>query len=114
MDLREREALSSRGKRHLRLDRVSPHQQSLPMNDLLKGARDLGPRGITVNTVRPGPIDPDLNPADGEFAETLKLFMAGPRHGMVEEVARMVAYLAEPEAAFVTGADLMIGGCFSA
>jgi 3-oxoacyl-[acyl-carrier protein] reductase len=32
-------------------------------------ARDLGPRGITVNVVQPGPVDTDMNPADGPFAE---------------------------------------------
>ncbi len=114
MDPRWGETLSSRGKSHLRLDRVSPHQQSLPMNDLLKGARDLGPRRITVNDIQPGPIDTDLNPADGEFAETLKSFFAVPRHGTVEELTGMVAYLAGPEAVFVTGAHLMIDGGFSA
>ena len=112
MDPRWGETLSSRGKHHLRLDRVSPYQQSLPMNDLLKGARDLGPRGITVNNVQPGPIDTDLNPAAGEFAETLKSFTSVPRYGTVEEAAGMVAYLAGPEAAFVTGAHLMIDGGF--
>ena len=108
------ETLSSRGKRHPRLDRVSPYQHSLPMNDLLNGARGLGPRGITVNNVQPGPIDTEVNPADGEFAETLKSFMAVPRYGTVEEVAGMEAYLAGPEAAFVTRAHLMIDGGFSA
>jgi 3-oxoacyl-[acyl-carrier protein] reductase len=34
-------------------------------------ARDLGQRGITVNTVQPGPVDTDMNPATGLFAETL-------------------------------------------
>jgi len=38
-------------------------------------ARDLGARGITVNTVRPGPLETDMNPANGPFAETLKGFM---------------------------------------
>jgi NAD(P)-dependent dehydrogenase (short-subunit alcohol dehydrogenase family) len=32
-------------------------------------ARDLGPRGITINNVQPGPVDTELNPDDGEFAE---------------------------------------------
>ena len=49
---------------------------------LVKGlARDLGPRGITVNNVQPGPVDTDMNPADGEFAEMLKKLMALPRYG---------------------------------
>jgi 3-oxoacyl-[acyl-carrier protein] reductase len=77
-------------------------------------ARDLGPRGITVNVVQPGPVATDMNPPDGEFAETLKGFMAIKRYGSGEEIAGMVAYLASPEAAFVTGACLTIDGGFAA
>src|SRR5215471_19639453 len=48
---------------------------------LVKGlARDLGPRGITINNVQPGPTDTDMNPANGPFAETLKKLMALPRY----------------------------------
>ena len=82
---------------------------------LVKGlARDLGPRGITVNNVSPGPVDTDMNPASGDFATALHAMMAIPRQGKVEEIAGMVAYLAGPEAAFVTGADLLIDGGFAA
>jgi 3-oxoacyl-[acyl-carrier protein] reductase len=77
-------------------------------------SRDLGPRGITINNVQPGPVDTELNPASGPFAETMKGLMALPRYGTVEEIAAMVAYLAGPEAAYVTGANLMIDGGFSA
>lgn len=85
------------------------------LQGLVKGlSRDLGPRGITVNNVQPGPVDTDLNPADGPFSETLKGFMALPRYGTGDEVAGMVAYLAGPEAGFVTGASLTIDGGFSA
>jgi 3-oxoacyl-[acyl-carrier protein] reductase len=77
-------------------------------------ARDLGPRGITVNNVQPGPIDTDMNPANGPFAESLKSLMALPRYATGGEVAGMVAYLAGPEAAFVTGASLTIDGGFLA
>ncbi|MBT8768427.1 3-oxoacyl-ACP reductase family protein [Metapseudomonas boanensis] len=77
-------------------------------------ARDLGPRGITVNNVQPGPVDTDMNPDDGEFADSLKLLMALPRYGRAEEIASFVAYLAGPESAFITGASLMIDGGFSA
>lgn len=77
-------------------------------------ARDLGPRGITVNNVQPGPVDTDMNPASGPFAESLKGLMALPRYGTGEEIAGMVAYLASPEAAFVTGASLTIDGGFAA
>jgi 3-oxoacyl-[acyl-carrier protein] reductase len=77
-------------------------------------ARDLGPRGITVNNVQPGPVDTDMNPADGPFAEMLKGMLAVPRYGHVDEIAGLVAYLAGPEAGFITGASLTIDGGFAA
>ena len=77
-------------------------------------ARDLGGRGITINNVQPGPTDTEMNPANGEFAETLKKLMALPRYGTTDEIAAMVAYLAGPEAAYVTGASLTIDGGFTA
>ncbi|OZI16898.1 SDR family oxidoreductase [Bordetella genomosp. 7] len=77
-------------------------------------ARDLGPRGITVNVVQPGPIDTDANPADGPMKDLLHGFMAIKRHGQPEEVASMVAWLAGPEAGFVTGAMHTIDGGFGA
>ncbi|WP_322404664.1 SDR family oxidoreductase [Massilia luteola] len=85
------------------------------LTGLVKGmARDLGSRGITVNNVNPGPIDTDMNPANTDFADALHSLMALPRHGRADEVAGMVAYLAGAEAAFVTGADLLIDGGFAA
>lgn len=85
------------------------------LQGLVKGlARDLGPRGITINNVQPGPIATEMNPPEGEFAQMLKKLMALPRYGTVEEIAGMVAYLASPEAAFITGANLTIDGGFSA
>jgi 3-oxoacyl-[acyl-carrier protein] reductase len=82
---------------------------------LVKGlARDLGPRGITINNIQPGPVDTDMNPADGDFAEMLKQQMALPRYSSPDEIAAMVAYLAGPEAGFVTGASLTIDGGFTA
>ena len=82
---------------------------------LVKGlARDLGPRGITVNNIQPGPIDTDLNPADSDFGEMLRKLMALPRYGTADEIAGLVAYLAAPEAGFVTGASLTIDGGFTA
>ncbi|MCW5297033.1 3-oxoacyl-ACP reductase FabG [Herbaspirillum lusitanum] len=82
---------------------------------LTKGlARDLGPRGITVNNVQPGPVDTDMNPADSDFADALKGLMALPRYGKAEEIASFVGYLAGPEAGYITGASLTIDGGFSA
>ena len=77
-------------------------------------ARDFGPRGITINVVQPGPIDTDANPADGPMKDVMHSFMAIKRHGRPEEVAGMVAWLAGPEAGFVTGAMHTIDGAFGA
>ncbi|MBA1197815.1 3-oxoacyl-ACP reductase FabG [Pseudomonas plecoglossicida] len=82
---------------------------------LTKGlARDLGPQGVTVNNVQPGPVDTDMNPADGDFANSLIPLMAVGRYGHAEEIASFVAYLAGPEAGYITGASLTVDGGFSA
>jgi 3-oxoacyl-[acyl-carrier protein] reductase len=75
-------------------------------------ARDLAPRGITVNVVQPGPVDTDMNPATGPFAETLTAYLAIKRYGQSDEVAAMVSYLASAESAYVTGTALTIDGGF--
>lgn len=77
-------------------------------------ARDLGPRSITVNSVQPGPVETDMNPASSETAAQLKKLMALGRYGKDSEIASFVAYLAGPEAAYITGASLSIDGGFSA
>ena len=77
-------------------------------------ARDLGPKGITVNTVQPGPIDTDMNPDDGDFAATQKSKTALGRYGTSEEVAAAVAFLASPEAAYITGSVITVDGGFNA
>jgi 3-oxoacyl-[acyl-carrier protein] reductase len=73
-------------------------------------ARDLGSRGITANVVHPGSTDTDMNPAHGPHAEHQRQKMAMPRFGDAEEIAGLVAWLAGPEARFVTGAALTIDG----
>ena len=77
-------------------------------------ARDLGERKITVNNIQPGPVDTEANPASGPFADTMLGLMALKRYGHADEVAAMVAYLAGPEAGYITGASLLIDGGFAA
>ena len=73
-------------------------------------SREVGRRGITVNNVQPGPIDTDLNPAAGDWAAPQKAATALDRYGRVEEVAALVAFVAGPEAAYITGANLTVDG----
>jgi 3-oxoacyl-[acyl-carrier protein] reductase len=77
-------------------------------------ARDLGPRGILVNAVQPGPIDTELNPADGETAARQKRQTALGRFGQPDEVAAAVAFLAGPDATYITGATLNVDGGWNA
>lgn len=82
---------------------------------LVRGlARDLGPRGITVNNVQPGPVDTDMNPADGPLKELVHPVMAIKRHAKPAEIAGLVAYLTGPEAGYITGAQHTIDGGFGA
>jgi 3-oxoacyl-[acyl-carrier protein] reductase len=76
-------------------------------------ARDLGPRGILVNVIQPGPVDTDMNPADGPFAEILMPHVAIGRYGRAEEIAAVAAFLASDEASFITGALIDVDGGFS-
>ena len=73
-------------------------------------SREVGARGITVNNIQPGPIDTDLNPASGDWATPQKAMTALNRYGHVEEIAAMVAFVAGPEAAYLTGANLTVDG----
>ncbi|MCA8336098.1 SDR family NAD(P)-dependent oxidoreductase [Burkholderia multivorans] len=73
-------------------------------------ARDLGPRGITVNIVHPGSTDTDMNPADGEHADAQLARMAIPRYGKADDVAALVAFVVGPEGRSINGTGLTIDG----
>jgi 3-oxoacyl-[acyl-carrier protein] reductase len=73
-------------------------------------SREVGSRGITVNNIQPGPIDTDLNPADGDWAVPQKAATSLGRYGQVEEVAALVAFVAGPESSYITGANLTVDG----
>ena len=73
-------------------------------------AREVGGRGITVNNIQPGPIDTDLNPASGDWAVPQKANTALNRYGEVDDVAALVAFVAGPEAPYITGSSLTVDG----
>jgi 3-oxoacyl-[acyl-carrier protein] reductase len=76
------------------------------------GARELGPRGITVNTVSPGATDTDLlraaNPAEA-LEQAVALTPLG-RLGAPEDIADVVAFLASPDARWITGQNIQVTG----
>lgn len=76
-------------------------------------ARELGARGITINNLEPGPVDTDMNPANGPMAESLTKIIALGRYGKGHELAGLVSYLAGPDGAYVTGSNIKIDGGFS-
>lgn len=77
-------------------------------------SREVGSRGITVNNVQPGPIDTDLNPASGARSAPQKAVTALNRFGRVDEVAALVAFVAGPDSAYITGANLTVDGGMNA
>lgn len=74
-------------------------------------AREAGSRGITVNAVAPGFIDTDMTkvlPEEQKNALLSQIPLA--RLGQPEEIAAAVAFLASPEAAYITGTTLHVNG----
>ncbi len=77
-------------------------------------SRELGPKGVTVNNIQPGPVDTDANPADGPGSDFLREHIALGRYGHVEDISGLVAYLAGDQGQFITGTTITVDGGFSA
>ena len=77
-------------------------------------SREVGSRGITVNNVQPGPIETDLNPATGDWSVPQKAATALKRYGQADDIAAMVAFVAGPDASYITGANLTVDGGMNA
>jgi len=74
-------------------------------------AKELAPRGITVNAVCPGFIPTDMTDAMPEQAkETLLEMIPMGRLGSVEDIAGAVAFLASDDAAYITGQEIVVDG----
>ena len=73
-------------------------------------ARELGPRGITVNLVQPGSTDTDMNPADGEQSDMQRSMTALGHYGKPEDIAASVAFLASVAARQITGTTITVDG----
>lgn len=85
------------------------------VNGLVQGwSRDLGPKGITVNAIVPGPIDTDMNPDHSWLAHRLKKRVPLGRYGQPDEIASLASYLSSEEAGFITGARIVVDGGMTA
>jgi 3-oxoacyl-[acyl-carrier protein] reductase len=110
------------GGRIIHIGSSMAHYASFPgcsLYTLTKGAitgfnRDLGPKSITVNTVHPGPTNTDMNPEGSEIAKFVAPSIALGRYAKPGEIANVVVFLASPQVSFVTRAEIIAGGGFSA
>lgn len=73
-------------------------------------SRELGPRGVTVNTVQPGSTDTDMNPADGDGAAAQKSMMSLADFGTPEDISAAVVFLAGPGGKQITGTTITVDG----
>jgi 3-oxoacyl-[acyl-carrier protein] reductase len=77
-------------------------------------SRELGPAGVTVNGIQPGPINTELSPEDGPASDAMKKRTSVGRYGKVEEIASAAAFLAHPDSGFVNGENLTVDGGWNA
>ncbi|WP_018683693.1 SDR family NAD(P)-dependent oxidoreductase [Actinokineospora enzanensis] len=81
------------------------------LSGLTRGlARDLGPRGITVNLVQPGSTDTDMNPAAGPQAPGQLVTSALGHYGTATDIADTVVHLAGPAGGHITGTTITVDG----
>lgn len=73
-------------------------------------ARELGRKQIRSNVIQPGPIDTDMNPADGDHADFQKMMVPLGRYGKVEEIAGLAAFLASDDSSYINGAVINADG----
>jgi 3-oxoacyl-[acyl-carrier protein] reductase len=73
-------------------------------------ARELGRKQIRSNVIQPGPIDTDMNPADGDKADFQRMLVPIGRYGTAEEIAALAAFLASDESAYVNAAVINADG----
>lgn len=77
-------------------------------------ARDFGPKGIAVTLVNPGPTDTDMNPASSPLGESLRGDIPMGRYGKPAEVAEVIAFVAGPGGAHISGTCVAVDGGFNA
>ncbi len=77
-------------------------------------ARELGRKGLRANVIQPGPIDTDMNPADGETADLQRMMVPLGRYGKAEEIAAVTVFLASDESSFVNGTTIDVAGGMTA
>ncbi|MFF8959752.1 SDR family NAD(P)-dependent oxidoreductase [Streptomyces sp. NPDC014894] len=77
-------------------------------------AHEAAPKGVTVNIVDPGPTVTDMNPAGTAEAEEERLRTAAKTLGAASDTAGAVAFLAGPDARWITGASLAVDGGYTA
>jgi 3-oxoacyl-[acyl-carrier protein] reductase len=74
-------------------------------------SKEIGHRGITVNVVSPGPTDtPEFRTRPADFIASLEKMTAMGRIGRPDEIVNVIAFLASPEASWVTGQNVRVNG----
>lgn len=73
-------------------------------------ARELGPQGVTVNLVHPGPIETDMNPETGFYGRRQLEMTSNGRFGKSEEIGDAIVFLVSEKARYITGTALTVDG----